>query len=207
MGATNLLADAEIGLEANERRLVLPPRHESGHAGGPRGLLAANWGYAREKIQLAVVIGSRGQLVAVENLQTCFTRRSQRLMTVPQIDVPFRSVPLNFLWGKTGPALGIRRRRGPSASFRLEPLAFESFKAVHQAALAGVEDIGVEAFLRFLEAWSPEQFQEAPEFMDKLDATLVFRFQYDDVFLHDRNAARMAWRRVLEQSTPMRIPA
>jgi CRISPR-associated protein Csd1 len=111
------------------------------------------------------------------------------------------------LWDKTGPALGIRRRKGVYGAFRIEEFAFERFKAFHRAALAGIEDIGVEAFLRFLENWSPEDFLDVPEFQDKLDAKLAFRFQYDDGFLHDRRAARMAWNRVIEQTIPMSVSA
>ena len=105
---------------------------------------AANEGYGREKIHLAVVIGSRGQLVGVESLQTGFTRRSERLMAVPQLEGLGHPTPLNFLWGKTGPALGIRRRKGVGTC-RLDELAFERFKAFHRTALAGIDDIGVEA--------------------------------------------------------------
>lgn len=160
---------------------------------------AANQGYGREKIHFAVVIGARGQLIALENLQTDFTRKCERLMTVPEIVGAPYSAPISFLWDKTGPALGIRRRKGVPGACRLDDLAFERFKAFHRAALCGIEDMGVEAFLRFIEGWRPEDFQDAPEFKDKLDAKLVFRFQYDDGFLHDRGAARAAWKRVLEQ--------
>jgi CRISPR-associated protein Csd1 len=173
----------------------------------PTARLAANQGFGREKIQFAAVFGSRGQLIALENLQTAFTRRSERLMTVPQMEGPPDSQPVNFLWDKTGPALGIRRRKGMYGAFRIEEFAFERFKAFHRSILSDIEDIGVEAFLRFLDTWSPENFLDIPDFQDKLDAKLAFRFQYDDGFLHDRRAARMAWNRVLEKNMPMSVSA
>ena len=187
--------------------IVLQPSdaYYSGHT-QPVGR-PANIGYGREKVHFAVVIGARGQLVAVENLQTSFTRRSERLMTVPQIERPGDSPPMNFLWGRTGAVLGIRRRKRSPGAFRIDELAFERFKAFHRTALTDVADIGLEGFLRFLEHWSPEQFQDVSDFLSKLDATLAFRFQYDDGFLHDRHAARLAWRRVLEREMPMGLSA
>jgi CRISPR-associated protein Csd1 len=168
---------------------------------------AANQGYGREKIHFAAVIGVRGQLIAFEKLQTDFTRKCERLMTVPQIAGAPYSTPTNFLWDKTGPALGIRRKKGAQGAPCIDEIAFERFKAFHRSVLAGVSDLGVEAFLRFLETWSPEEVQDRPEFQDKLGCKIVFRFQYDDGFLHDRGAARAAWNQVLEETFAMKASA
>lgn len=168
---------------------------------------AENQGYGREKIHLSMVIGVRGQLLGVENLQTVFTRRSDRLMAVPQSYDDADPAPVNFLWDKTGSALGVRRRRGLEGVSQSDDAAFRRFKFFHRAALLGISDMGVEAFLKFLDEWSPDQAKAHAEVLANLDHNVVFRFQYDDGFLHERPAARAAWRYLLGQRRLLRLSA
>ena len=115
-------------------------------------------------------------------------------MAVPQARRRPKALAVNFLWGKTDQALGISARPGTSGGFRVDAKAFEGFRTLHKVALYGISDTALEAFLKFLDQWSPEDFQHVPDFQDKLGLNLVFRFQYDDEFMHERHAARLAWK-------------
>jgi CRISPR-associated protein Csd1 len=153
-------------------------------------------GFAPKHVAFAVVIGASGQLAGVEVLPGYGQGRRPRMM-VPQPRRRTRDLVANFLCDNTAYALGIRGAPRSEAGFRTDPAAFGCFRALHDEILDGVADTAVRAFLRFLQRWSPEGFLEVPGFSDKLDLTLAFRFQYDDEFLHERHAARLAWKRFI----------
>ena len=153
-------------------------------------------GFAHKHIAFAVVFGASGQLAGIEALPGYRQARRPR-MSVPQPRRRTRSLVANFLCDNTGYALGVRMDRRAQGGFRIDQASFECFRALHSAVLGGVPDTTVQAFLKFLGQWSPRDFLEVPGFQDKLDLTLGFRFQYDDEFLHERHAARLAWKRFL----------
>lgn len=153
-------------------------------------------GFTHKHIAFAVVIGASGQFAGVEDLPGYDQPRRAR-MKVPQPRRRTRGMVANFLYDKTGFALGIRGDKNAEDGFRFDAAAFDCFRQLHRTALDGVGDTAVQVFLKFLDQWSPQDFQHVPGFRDKLDQNLAFRFQYDDEFLHERHAARLAWKRLL----------
>jgi CRISPR-associated protein Csd1 len=152
-------------------------------------------GYVRETISIVMVFGPRGELERAEDLPTQTHRASKRRMLVPQarrLDVGFDA---NFLRGRTGEALGVRRDPLDPAGYRLDPKLFEAYRSLHDDILAEVHDTSVRAFLRFLAGWSPYEARTVPLLQQRVGAAVAFRFRYDDEFIHEKHAARVAWRR------------
>lgn len=145
-------------------------------------------GFSRERISFAVVIDAQGRPVAVDDLRDATGKRP-----VPtQRDVPAsqkRTVAVvpNFLWDKTAYSLGVTAGEGKRTAEE-----HRKFREVHGALLANSDDRGLAAFRRFLDAWSPAHFAEAPFTADMLDANIVFRLEGDEEglrFIHERPAA------------------
>lgn len=152
-------------------------------------------GYSQEKIGYAIVLAADGNIVDVIDLRdTSGKKPVPRLLSVPaSFKRPGTGAKSFFLWDKTSYALGV------SVSSKRSEQEHEAFKALHRHALSESDDPGLAALLAFLDAWTPEQFQESPPFIRQgeamLDANVVFRLDGESRFLHERPAAREAWRR------------
>lgn len=157
-------------------------------------------GFSRENISYAVVLSPAGEAVDVQDVRDTSTGKPKP----SRRDVP-RAVkrvgqPLpNFLWDKTTFALGVGDAREPARVER-EHAAFKDF---HRRLLATCEDPGARTFLRFLDRWRAEDFENLRYAEDMRDANVVFRidgagFLHD---LHDRPFVRDIWLNNLEQGT------
>src|SRR5690606_1299179 len=96
----------------------------------------------------------------------------------------------NFLWDKSAYSLGITEKHTPRTIE--ENNAFITF---HQSALEYTDDIGLIAFIKFIEWWNPTHFSGEPWFNDIQDQNIIFALQasYKNQFLHERTAARQIW--------------
>jgi len=151
-------------------------------------------GYSQEKIGYAIVLDAAGQMVDVLDLRDKSGKKPlPRLMGVTQPPKRASNIAPCFLWDKTSYVLGV------SATSKRSEQEHSAFKELHRKALAGSDDPGLKALLAFLDGWAPDQFSENPNFVsqgeDMLDANVVFRFEGEHAFLHDRPAARTAWAR------------
>jgi CRISPR-associated protein Csd1 len=149
-------------------------------------------GYSKEKFGYTIVLDSKGGVVDVHDLYDRNGKKPvPRLISVPQAEKRTVGVKSNFLWDKTGYALGV------SASSKRAEKEHEAFKSLHRQALAGSDDPALKAFLSFLDAWTPQQFHENPCFLRQsevmLDLNVVFRLDGERQFLHERTAARAIW--------------
>ncbi len=151
-------------------------------------------GYSQEKIGYAIVLDAAGQMVDVLDLRDKSGKKPlPRLMGVTQPPKRASNIAPCFLWDKTSYVLGV------SATSKRSEQEHEAFKVLHREALAGSKDPGLKALLSFLERWTPDDFKENPHFVrqgeDIIDANVVFRFNGEHAYLHDRPAARAAWSR------------
>lgn len=91
------------------------------------------------------------------------------------------------MFGATDPAKESKR----AAKKGLRPGAeeFGAFRQRQHEAIGETEDVGLKAFLAFLDGWDPQSYDELPHASDMLDANVVFRLDGDD-WLHNRAAAR-----------------
>ncbi|WCE02719.1 type I-C CRISPR-associated protein Cas8c/Csd1 [Pseudoxanthomonas sp. JBR18] len=152
-------------------------------------------GYSQEKIGYTIVLDADGKLVAVEDEHAYDgKKRLAKSASVPaSFKRPGTGTKSFFLWDKTSYVLGV------SATSKRSDQEHAAFKALHQQALAGTNDPGLQALLAFLAAWTPAQYADhlafAPHGEALLDANLVFRLEGDAGHLHERAAARAAWDR------------
>ncbi|WP_017911788.1 type I-C CRISPR-associated protein Cas8c/Csd1 [Xanthomonas sp. SHU 166] len=157
-------------------------------------------GYSQQNIGYTVVLAADGSVVSVEDEHRVEgKKRLAKAMRVPQPEKRTAGIKSNFLWDKTSYVLGV------SATSKRSEQEHAAFKALHQQALAGTGDPGLQALLAFLAAWTPTQYANHPAFAPHgealLDANLVFRLEGDVGHLHERAAARAAWDRQQGQGT------
>ncbi|WP_332670861.1 type I-C CRISPR-associated protein Cas8c/Csd1 [Aromatoleum sp.] len=164
----------------------------------------ALYGYSPEKISYEIVLTPDGRVVAVNDIRDTSGKKPQpKPLVVPQVHRTSGIEPA-FLWDKTSYVLGV------SATSKRADKEHEAFKTLHQAALSGENDDGMQALLAFLRHWSPGQFQ-APLFPAEMqDTNVVFRLDGDGRrFLHEREAAQALRARLSCESasgeTPMGV--
>lgn len=152
-------------------------------------------GYSQEKISYAIVLAADGQVVEVLDIRdTSGKKPAPRSLSLPQPEKRTVGIRSNFLWDKTSYVLGV------SASSKRSDLEHAAFKALHADAFANESDPGLTALLAFLANWQPPLFKEHPKFLPHveamLDTNIVFRFDGEQRYLHERPAARAAWARL-----------
>ena len=144
------------------------------------------YGYRYEHISYALVLDESGKLLDVEVVGPgqCGVPRD------PKVNRTKRIEPM-FLWDKTAYALGLTLERRERTAKE-----HEAFKG-HQRWLVGDnDDAGLNALLKFLDAWTPSA-AHLPRYQRKIVGTnVVFRLDGGG-YLHERPAARKLWQRYL----------
>ncbi|CAP54005.1 type I-C CRISPR-associated protein Cas8c/Csd1 [Gluconacetobacter diazotrophicus] len=143
-------------------------------------------GWGREKFGWCVVIDAEGQPIDVLDQHDHDGRKPRpRLFLVPAAVKRASGIAPNFLWDKTSYVLG--RTAGAGKRTAQE---HEAFVAFNLKRMAETSDVGLVAFRRFLERWTPAQF-DTPLFpAEMLDANIMFRLEGDRDYLHRRPAAQ-----------------
>jgi CRISPR-associated protein Csd1 len=154
------------------------------------------FGYSNEKIGFLISLANDGGPVGrpIDLRESAGKRLVAPPMSVPQPAKRTSGIAPNFLWDKTSYVLGITAGEG-------RRLADEhaAFVARHREALGGNEDFGLHALLRFIEAWTPEQFDVLGWPEEMKDQNVVFALETErrtDIRIHDRPAARALWARL-----------
>ncbi|KQT50832.1 type I-C CRISPR-associated protein Cas8c/Csd1 [Aureimonas sp. Leaf454] len=146
-------------------------------------------GLSLQKIGLVVGLNPDGTIASVTDWRDGEGKKRQpRPMPVPQPVKRASNILPNSFWDKTAYSLGVKVDPGPRTA-----LEHRAFVDHHRALLAGTEDEGLLAFLRFLEFWRPEMFEAAGFTEDMKDQNVVFALESErrrNVFLFDRLAAR-----------------
>lgn len=149
------------------------------------------YGFSTEKIGFAISVRDDGA-ATVTDLRSDEKKRPPRMLMVPQAVKRTVGIAPNFLWDKTAYVLGLTAGEGKRTA-----LEHQAFKDRHAELLAGSDDPGVLAFLRFLDLWTPDQV--LPGMTDDLrDQNAIFVYEPDrlaGLWLHDRPAAREIWRK------------
>ncbi len=175
------------------RKIVLGARQQEDGAD-----LEADAGFAWKKVDFAVVINSAGEIVDLERPPWRVKgKRSKTSMLAPQRQLRAQGGFSGFLWGSSVHALGLRRSIAHGGEVRVEGDAFHRFRTFHRVVLANARDPSLRAFLEFLKAWRPEWAFMREDLDPVAGGSVVFRFQYDDCFLHESHAARLIWARLL----------
>lgn len=164
--------------------------------------------YSRESISFCIEIDEDGQVVNVQSLgESRATKRGKSWPTVVMLDVP-RAVErtsgtaANFLWDKTGYALGVTfgsleaMRTADTSPKAMEETAkavenFEAFKARFRELIAGREmDAGLAALGRFLDRWHSCDFLKLPDPDALADTNVVFRLVGEYGYVHESSLAQ-----------------
>lgn len=149
-------------------------------------------GYSQEKISYVLVLSPEGELVDVQDIRVQAGKKMQpRLLSAPQPEKRTSGVKSNFLWDKTSYVLGVSAKEGGRSAQE-----HQAFKALQCALLADSSDPGLQALLKFLDQWTPEQFQPPLFNAEMLDSNLVFRLDGQLQYLHDTPAAQAIWSRL-----------
>ena len=156
---------------------------------------AAPFGYSPERIGALISLRADGTVASVIDLRNGAGRKRQApALLVPQGVKRTVAISPNFLWDKTAYALGLTAGEGKRTAQE-----HGAFRERHAEWLAGTDDKGLVAFLRFLEGWSSEGPMPQGWTEDLRDQNVAFTLEADrlsNVFLHDRPAARETWRAV-----------
>ncbi|MXN67130.1 type I-C CRISPR-associated protein Cas8c/Csd1 [Stappia sp. GBMRC 2046] len=150
-------------------------------------------GYSLEKISFLIALNDAGEPVGLpHDLRDVSGKKPlPRPMAVPQGAKRSSGIAPNFLWDKTSYVLGVTGGMGKRVLG--EHAAFVDF---HREALAGIGDPGLIALLRFLDGWSPEDFDRLGWPEEMKDQNVIFALESErlqNIHLHDRQAARDVW--------------
>ena len=166
-------------LVANERPGERPPEY----------------GYSTEKVSYAVVLSAKGEIVDVMSLLDLSDKTPRpSLRSVPQSVIRTRRIVPNFLWDKTAYVFGKKRDHDAKQTIDAER-EHSAFREFHEQLLGNTDDQGLVALRTFLRDWRPERYEDLPLASDMLATTgsIVFRFDGDRCFLHERPVARSIW--------------
>ena len=153
---------------------------------------APEYGYSHEAVSFAILLALDGSVVDVADIRDDSGKPVRRRVPRPEIRAG-KVVRSNFLWDKTGYALGIVRDKETGEPAPVHRGEHDEFKRLHAELLSATRDVGLRALVRFLESWRPGDYEGLPRAAEMVDANVVFRLDGERAYLHDRHAARRAW--------------
>ena len=163
---------------------------------------APPYGFSRERIAYAIVLSDAGEAVTVSPLsEACAQSPARRLCEVPHPVRRTSRPSANFLWDKTAYVFGVKRHpvtRRPCPTNG----EHDAFRELHEGLLAGTDDDGLLALLRFLRAWDPSDYDALPYAEAMLGSNVIFRLDGAPHWLHDRPEAKLAWAEHLARTMP-----
>jgi CRISPR-associated protein Cas8c/Csd1, subtype I-C/DVULG len=154
----------------------------------------APYGFSPEKISYVVVLSENGEVVSVRDFRVKSGKKDvPQTQIVPQPAKRTVGIKPNFLWDKTSYIFGV------STVSKRADQEHAAFREFHLNALADTEDIGLCALKRFLENWTPEQFDTSEYFSEDMkDANMTFALDGERLFLHERSVACELWAKLFE---------
>jgi CRISPR-associated protein Csd1 len=162
------------------------------------------YGYSDEKIGYILILSIDGNLVDVINHQdTSGKKPVSKQIPVPRPEKRTSGIQPNFLWDKAAYVLGVQANPDKKTIIERPWLkssnAFEAFKQYHIDVIGEIEDKGLSALVKFLKGWYPEYIDKAPCNHDMLNANLAFQLDGDRCYLHDRDAAKKIWLKLIRE--------
>jgi CRISPR-associated protein Csd1 len=161
--------------------------------------------YVRRKVVAAVEFDARGRHCAIQPIDHSGLYGFKTMAVPRPLRLPGHRSSPNFLCDLSRIALGLKPV-GERLSHDPDLAAFAAFRDLHLTILRGANDTVVAAFLRFIEGWDPLKARSLADLNPLRDGLLVFRFQYDSGFVHERHAVRVLWRKHLAMGAPQGAP-
>ncbi|MBI4938339.1 MAG: type I-C CRISPR-associated protein Cas8c/Csd1 [Nitrosomonadales bacterium] len=161
------------------------------------------YGFSEEKIGWVLVLSKEGKLVDVVPNYTDDKKPQPKLISVPQsVKRPGVTPKAFFLWDKSSYVLGVEANKDKQSAKEIPWLTSEktflAFKTLHLEKLRDIDDVGLQALVKFLQNWQPEQFNQAPCKPEMVDANLAFRLDGEMAYLHQREVAQKLWAGMIE---------
>jgi len=155
---------------------------------------APPFGYSTEKIGFVISLNADGT-VAGEPIDLRGANGRKKVPTPVAVPASFKRPGVTpkafFLWDNTAFVLGVTASEGKDADVR-----FKAFQERHLRDLAETADEGLLAVRRFIAEWRPDEFARRGWPEDMKDQNIVFaleRERLDNIYIHDRQAARALW--------------
>lgn len=155
------------------------------------------FGFSREKISWELLLTQEGKLLQVNDLRISETNEKGKTRFIPcQMIVPTTThtasrsganPPPNFLWDNTGFVLGSKKKAGDSLK------KLEKFKQLNFNIGNGLNDIGMQAVLKFTSNWESSEIQNWKNWQEISTTNLVFRLDGEKQWIHERPTVVNAW--------------
>ncbi|POQ98712.1 type I-C CRISPR-associated protein Cas8c/Csd1 [Alkalispirochaeta sphaeroplastigenens] len=147
-------------------------------------------GYSPQNISWALVLDNDGNLVQIQDIRDTTGNKPRSVsMVVPEAVVKSVNIAANFLWDNTGYVLGADEKENPKRCLK----TFEAFRAWNHEIGDGIDDEGMQAALRFLDAWDPANAPSVEGWAEIVGTNLVFRLEGERRYIHERPLVRDAW--------------
>ena len=148
-------------------------------------------GFSSQKIQFALLLNPEGELLQVLDVREAKGKRLQpKQMIVPEAVIKSVNIAANFMWDNTGYILGADHKGKPERALK----TFKASKKLYHDIGEKLDDEGMMAVLRFLDAWNPANASEL-EYWDDMaaGANLIFQLDGEFGYIHDRPKVKDAW--------------
>lgn len=157
-------------------------------------------GFATQKVHFALVIDQDGQLKQVRDIRNMAGKKPAPVpMILPTIKRSGKKPPPQFFWDNTGYVLGADNKEKPDRARK----AFEAFREFHNKMCAGVTDDAIQAVLKFLAEWQPENAPQLEHWQEMAGLNVVFQLDGDRSYVHDRHIVKELWlKHLATEDTP-----
>lgn len=146
-------------------------------------------GTSIENISFALVLDADGNLKGVEDLREQDGKKLfPRKMNVPAAAKKASGIKANFLWDNTSYVIGLDNKGKQGRTNKCHA----AFTALVKNTCT-TDDPGLKAIIAFLDAPKNEDILLGEDWPQICGTNLVFRLEGTPGFIHDRDAARMAW--------------
>jgi CRISPR-associated protein Csd1 len=167
------------------------------------------FGYSIQNICFLISLKADGSVAGKPIDLRSGEKRIARRLAVPQPAERTSGIAANFLWDKTAYVLGVTAGKGKRTAAQHKAFVertaaqHKAFVELHRDWLKASNDEGLLALLRFLQDWRPKLFAKWAWPEDMKDQNVVFALEserLDDIYIHDRPAARELWAKVSAES-------
>lgn len=148
------------------------------------------FGYSTQQIGFLISLNDDGSPAGmpVDLREGEGKKKTARPIPVPQPAKRTSGIAPNFLWDKTSYVLGVTAGAGKRLAQE-----HEAFTQLHEQLLAGTEDAGLLALLRFLRQWRAADFDRLGWPEEMKDQNVIFALERErrsNIYIHNRPAAQ-----------------
>lgn len=151
-----------------------------------------DFGFSSEKIHFALVLNQFGKLIDVRDL-----REKEGKKNIPkQLEVPCAGkktsgIDPNFMWGNTGYVLGAdsKEHKDENRPHKM----FKEFKNFQHILGDGLDDIGMNSVLKFLDLWQPMEANQLKYWEEMSGVNVVFQLDGERKYIHEHQLIKERW--------------